>query len=153
MGKSERGFTLAEVLAALAIMGMVISLAAQTMIWESRINTRGQMQIETHQAVRASMTVIEREIRQAKSVSLLSPGKLHITRSNNQTVYLYVDDKDFNGIRDLYMETDGIPNPVASYVEEVDFLQQAPGKWEVLIVARQGGVENRWQLTVKQRVN
>ena len=153
MGQSAKGFTLIEVLAALVIMGLVISTAAQTLTLQTKIAARGSSQIETQQAARAAATLLDREIRQAKTVVLAGPGVLKVTRSNNQAVYFYVADKDYNGVKDLYQETDGIPNPVSSYVEQVDFADMGSGRWGVTITARQNGVENQWKLEIKQRAD
>ncbi len=153
MGGREKGFTLIEVLAALVLMGLVVSIAAQTLTLQTRIFARGNSQIETQQSARAAAGLLDREIRQAKTVALTGPGILKVTRSNNQSVYFYVADKDYNGVKDLYQETDGVPNPVASYVEQVDFADMGAGRWDVVITARQNGVENQWKLTIKRRAD
>lgn len=152
MFRDEAGFTLIEVLAALAIMGIVVTLAVDALGWQTKLTKQYQARIETQQALRASMLVVEKEIRQAKSLNLLNQGEISIVRSNNQVVKFYVADKDFNGIKDLYMETDSIPNPVASNIEELAFNDKGLGKWEIHMVARQGGVEQKWVLTIRQRV-
>ena len=153
MSQSEKGFSLIEVLAALVIMGLVISVAAQTLTLQTKTAARGRSRIETQQAARTAATLLDREIRQAKTLSLAGPGVLKVTRSNNQTVFFYVADKDYNGVKDLYQETDGIANPAASYVEQLDFVDMGSGRWDVMITARQNGVENQWKLAVKQRAD
>lgn len=151
--RKEKGFTLIEVLAALLIMGLVVGTAAQTLTWQAKIAAQGNREIETHHASRTAMSFMEREVRQARVVTLHKPGVLKIIRHNNQMVYFYVADKDGNGIKDLYLETDGVPNPVVSFVEEVSFVEKSRGEWEISVTARQDGVENSWTVTVKQRAN
>jgi len=147
----EKGFSLIEVLAGLAIMGLILGTAAQTLTWQSRIAVKGKLQIETSQAARTALSLIEKEVRQARSISSPRPGTLSITRTNNQIVGFYVDDKDFNGVKDLYQETDGVPTPAVSFIEEVSYLELNPGQWEITVLAREGGVENQCSLTVKRR--
>ena len=150
--KEESGFTLVEVLSALVIMCLVVSVALQLLAWQAIVTSRAQANIETDQGLRIASMVIEKEIRLAKSTSLASEGNLLVVRTNNQRVKLYVADKDYNGILDLYQETDGVPTPVASCVEKVDYVEAGPGRWDVSMIARQKGVENRCMFTVNQRV-
>lgn len=147
----ERGFTLIEMLSALVIMGIVFSMAVQVMSTQSRVYAGDVRRVETEQAARTAMNFIEREIRQAKAVTSLQPGVLLITRNNNDQIKFFVADKDYNGIKDLYLQKNGTSNPVVSYIEDVSFHEQQRGTWQVVVSARQGEVVDKWQLIIRQR--
>jgi prepilin-type N-terminal cleavage/methylation domain-containing protein len=149
----QAGFTLVEVLAALVIMGMALSLAGNTLIWQLKLSKKGSEKIETQQALKTAMLYIEREIRTAKSVSLQSQGSIKIIRNTGQTLMFYVDDKDNNGMQDIYQQIDGTPTPLVSYVIEVRFAEQSPGCWEIFLKAKQGEGESQCSFVVKKRAS
>ncbi len=151
MSERDAGFTLVEVLAALVIMGLAVTLAANILNWQVRLAKHQGEEIETQQAVKTAMLYLEREIRCAQSVSLPAGGVLKIVRNNGQNLLFYVDDKDNNAIKDLYREIDGVATPLVSRVVEVRFVEQLPGTWEISLLAQQGGEEYRCQFVARKR--
>ncbi|HEX3014936.1 MAG TPA: prepilin-type N-terminal cleavage/methylation domain-containing protein [Desulfobacteria bacterium] len=151
MTGKQKGFTLVEVLAAMTIMLIVVGSAVQMLGWQTRLMTQTRRQVDTLQSVRAAGTLIEREIRAAKSVSAPNPGTLQIVQNDDEIVYFYVADKDYNGVKDVYRETKNVPAPIASFIDNVNFSQVSAGEWEVTIFANENGVENTWQMIVAKR--
>ncbi|MDA8441201.1 MAG: type II secretion system protein [Peptococcaceae bacterium] len=153
MVRREGGFSLVEVLAAIAIFGLVLNLAAQTMLWHERTAVREYQQLETQQALRVAAMLLEREVRLAKAVAIDTSGVLTVTTPNNKQVKYYVADKDYNGIKDLYAETNGIPSPVASYIDTAQFIALRQNVWQINLKATDGEVSDAWKLIVQTRVD
>lgn len=150
----EAGFTLLEVLAALIINGILLVslLPVLTGVWRGYYEDKHRLELQ-YSLVDAGRTVTD-AIRTAKTVESLSSGKLKVETWDHfgqlTTDYYYVDDRDYDGIKDLYRDH-VVPSPVASRITRFACEEVEPGLWQISLEADWGGQKRVWNSTVYRR--
>lgn len=151
----DSGFSLTEVLIALAVLGIILSFSLRFFSEQWRVTQEVKDRMEAHFAVlNAGRTVMD-AIREAQSVEWVAPEALHILpwdRVTNPDAY-YIADKDFDGIKDLYFERDRVPNPVASRIISWNCTKGDSGLWVVTLQAQAGRQIVTWTGKVRQRAS
>lgn len=153
MKKSTAGMTLLEVLFALLISGIFLSTALYFLVgqWRAAKDLKDRLEVQ-YALVSAGKTVSD-AIRTAQGIRWVEPGILKV--SPPETVFTpdryYLDDKDFDGIIDLYCEHLNVPNPVASRITAWECKEVEPGLWQVRLQASQGSQQVEWEGLIRQR--
>jgi prepilin-type N-terminal cleavage/methylation domain-containing protein len=91
MVRNERGWTLVELMIVTAIVGTVAMLAPQAMTQATKFFVLSRARLELQREARATMYVITRELRQAKSNSLVidqAVGQPYYSRIQFTTIQL-----------------------------------------------------------------
>lgn len=151
----ERGFTLLEVLLALLISGIFLSLALRLFLdqWRGARALKERSEIQ-YALVTAGRTVSD-AIRSAQTVQWASPGVLHILPwpdgGTFTTDLYYIDDKDRDEIKDIYWEHLNVANPVASRITGFTCTEVEPGLWQVFLKAVSGQQTATWEGLIRQR--
>lgn len=91
MPRDERGFTLAEVLIALALISIVFAGIYFFSLPGQRLYYRGSTQVELHESLRLVAERIIRELRFAREVELLPSGWDPASASTEEYSYIYFD--------------------------------------------------------------
>ncbi len=152
--REQKGFTLWEIMVALVISGVLLAatLPIFTGVWRGYLEDKRRLELQ-YSLLAAGRTVAD-AIRTAKTVERLSTGKIKVVYRDNKgqltTDYYYVDDRDYDGIKDLYREH-VVPSPVASWISSFVCDEVEPGLWQIKLVAEWGGQKKDWQGMVKQR--
>jgi len=153
--KLSWGFTLWEVLLALVLTGIVLSLTLRLISAEWRVSREVKNQLEVQYASLVAGQAVTSAIRSAQTVEWAAPAVLRILpwpESGTFTTDLYyVADKDRDGIADLYREHLNVPGPLASYITGFSCTEVEPGLWQVFIQAQIGTQQATWQGKVRQR--
>lgn len=150
---NEAGFSLAEVLAALAIIGIILSFALPLFTDQWRITREIKDRMEAHFAVLNAGRTVSDAIRQAQTVEWDNSGVLRILPVN-ETIrkdYYYIADKDYDGIKDLYIEHYGVPNPISSRIIAWNCAKGEAGLWTITLQAQVGRQTVKWTGTIRQR--
>jgi len=155
--RDNSGFTLWEVLLALVLAGIMLSLALRLMTEQWRISRELKAQLEVQYAVLVAGQEVSKAIRSADTVEWAAPAVLRVLPwpdSETPTVdSYYVADKDRDGVSDLYREHLKVPNPMASYITVFNCTEVEPGLWQVSIKARIGTQEATWEGKVRQHTH
>lgn len=150
----KSGFTLLEVLLALVIGGIFLSLALRLMTEQWRGSLEIKRRLELQYSVLTAGRVVVDAVRSAKSVEL-NKGTIKIGAwDDNGVVYTdqyYIADKDYDGIKDLYCEHQNVPNPVASRITSFSCEEAEPGLWQIKLEATWGEQKTSWETTVHRR--
>ncbi len=152
--RAQQGFTLWEILMTLVISGVLLAatLPILTGVWRGNLEDKRRLELQ-YSLLAAGRTVAD-AIRTAKTVERLSTGKIKVVYWDNNgrltTDYYYVDDRDYDGIKDLYREH-VVPSPVASWISSFVCDEVDPGLWQIKLEATWGGQTRLWQVMVKQR--
>lgn len=152
-----KGFTLLEVMLALVIFGIILTVALQLTIgeWRGAKSLKGRLEVQ-YSVLTAGKTVSD-AIRSAQSVQWAAPAVLKVLPWPDEgttevtTDLYYVDDKDRDGVKDLYCEHRKVPNPVASRITFWQATEVEPGLWEIMIKAGSGEQEAVWRGMIRQR--
>lgn len=147
------GFTLVEVLVSLTVIGIILAFSLRLFADQWRITQEVKDRMEAHFAVlNAGRTVLD-DIRGAKTVVWDNKGTLNILpwgKGASQEIY-YIADKDSDGIKDLYLEHKGVPNPVASRMISWNCTKGEAGLWTVTLQAQVGRQTVNWEGVSRQR--
>ncbi|MDH7577810.1 MAG: prepilin-type N-terminal cleavage/methylation domain-containing protein [Bacillota bacterium] len=111
----ERGFTLTEVLIALTLTGLLLTVLAQTGQVAFTRWSRLEQEIEVQQHLNIALERMARELRQAKRLLGTSPTELSFQKVDGTSVRYYLRTGSGNLLR---AESGGKP-PVAGYVKRV----------------------------------
>lgn len=161
---SECGLTLLEVLFALLISGIFLMTSMRFLTDQWRGARTLKNHLEAHYAVMTAGKTVSDAIRRAKTVEWVDPGVLKVLPMPDNANPLpsldsyFVDDKDLDGIKDLYWKHLVISNPVASFTQPVasyisrwECTEVEPGLWDVLLEASVDGQIVRWRGVVRRR--
>ena len=156
----QRGMTLLEVLAALVIFVMLVGVGARLLpdTWQSikSLNDR----LELQYALLTGGQTVAKAVRGAQEVEWARKGVLKILPGSNSPGKIvpeserdsfYIDDKDKNGVSDLYREHLKVANPVATGIVSIECRERAPGLWEIKLMGRKGKVELEWETLINQK--
>lgn len=149
------GFTLLEVLVALLISCsmLILSLRLLTDQW------RGSKEITARQEVQYALLIagetLSNAIRSAQTVQCTVPGVLEILpwpeAGYSQADLFYIDDKDHDGITDLYREHLNVPNPVASRITNLTCTEVEPDLWQITFQAEMNQQQAVWVSLIRRR--
>ncbi|AHF07423.1 PilW family protein [Desulfitobacterium metallireducens] len=149
----EGGFTLVEVLVSLTVIGIILAFSLRLFTDQWRVTQEVKDRMEAHFAVlNAGRTVLD-AIRGAQTVEWDNKGNLRVLpwgQGASQDAY-YLADKDYDGIKDLYIEHIGVANPVASRVISWNCTKGEAGLWTVTLQAQVGHQTVNWKGTSRQR--
>ncbi|WP_434511825.1 type II secretion system protein [Desulfitobacterium sp. AusDCA] len=151
---NEAGYTLAEVLTALVIIGIILSFALPLYTDQWRIAREVTDRMEAHFAVLNAGRTVSDAIRQAKTVEWDNSGTLRILPVNQgiRQDYYYIADKDYDGIKDLYIEHYGVPNPISSRIIAWNCAKGEAGLWTITLRAQVGRQTVNWTGMIRQRI-
>jgi len=124
----KNGFTLVELLIAMAVAAIVLTLIDQAYISQLKSHTTQQAVVEMHQNLRAALYVMERDVRMAGFNPLGSPAIGGITDNGggwtSNSIKFTMDltggetdtvDNDNDGITDEVPESNGVADPEIEY--------------------------------------
>jgi len=152
--KGSKGLTLLEILLALLVAGIFLSLSLHLLIgyWRAAREVKDRLEIQ-YSLVTAGKTVSD-AIRTAQSVQWVEQArvlKIRPGQTGTSTDLYYIDDKDYDGVKDLYWEHLNVPNPVASSISAWSCKEVEPGLWQVWLQATLGGQQAQWEELIRQR--
>jgi len=157
-GSSDGGFTLLEVLFALAISGILLMTSMRLMTDQWRGARALKNHLEAHYSVMTTGKTVSDAIRMAKTVEWVQdPGVLRILPmpdAANLAPTLdsyYMDDSNRDGIIDLYWKHSKVSQPLASYISKWQCTEVEPGLWEVLLEATVEGQNSTWRGVNRRR--
>jgi len=157
---SERGFTLLEVLFALLISGILLVISMGLMMDQWRGAHALKDHLEGHYSVMTTGKTVSDVIRMAKTVEwdkntavlkvLPMPDEANLIPTLDS---YFIDDLDWDGIKDLYWKHQGVSQPLASYITRWDCVEVKPGLWDVLLEANADGEIVTWRTVIRQRAH
>jgi len=153
MKVSDSGFTLTEVILALLITGILLSVSIRFFTEQWRSGQALKERMEAHYAVmNAGRTVLD-AIREAESVQWNSAGILTVSPGGQATYsdQYYIADKDYDGVKDLYRFHKGAHNPVVSGIIDWTCSKGESGLWTVTLKGKIGNQALEWQGFIRQR--
>ena len=123
-----QGYTLLELLAVLAITGMVIAALGGLLLNGFRACRRVEARSEIQEAARVGLEMIARDIRSCQSLREVREDRLSLADAVGSRSDYYVSS------RTLYRSIRGVANPVANQVQELTFREIQPDLVEVSLV-------------------
>lgn len=153
---NSQGFTLLEVILALLIIGIFfgVVLGFFTEQWRSHQVVKEKM--EAHYVAMAAGRMVSDAIRQAEHVEWHVKGNkwvLSVTPSGESfTDELYIEDKDRDGLKDLYRNHKNAHNPFVSGIAYWECIEGESGLWTISIIGKIGNQEVSWVSKVKPRL-
>lgn len=153
----DQGFTLLEVLAALLISGILLSIATKMMFMHWRQANELNDLLDLNYALCSAEKVIEDAIRTARSVQW-EGSRLQVIswdKPADPADSYYVADLDANGVPDLYykIRSANPPLPLISYISEFSCAETEPGLWRIVLSAQKGRQNLRWVIWTRQRIS
>lgn len=152
----EKGITLLEVLIALVIVGIIVSLILRLFVDQLRFSSEFRTRMELQYSITRAVQVLTDEIKKAREIEWSESGKLKLTLCSENGFYddfFYIADKDFDGRPDLYREHFSVPNPVATGIKELSCREVKNGLWEITLRAGGKNQEITWNTLIRQRVS
>jgi prepilin-type N-terminal cleavage/methylation domain-containing protein len=153
--KVNKGFTLVEVLLALVITGILLSVSTRFFLdqWGAYQAIKDKM--EAHYAAATAGRMVCDAIREAEKVEWnYNLGKWVLTVTPSGETYsdqYYLDDKDYDGIKDLYRYHKGAHNPVVSGIADWNCSQGESGTWTISLQGQIGQQTVFWQGKMNSR--
>lgn len=126
------GYTLLELLAVLAITGMVVAALGGLLLNGFRACQRVEARSEIQEAARVSLEMIARDIRSCQSLREVREDRLIMTGADGSRLEYYVSSQT------LYRSIRGVSNPVANQVQDLGFREVHPDLVEVSLTAGDG---------------
>jgi len=155
---SNHGFTLLEVLFALAISGILLMTSMRLMTDQWRGARALKNQLEAHYSVMTTGKTVSDVIRMAKTVEWVQdPGVLRVLPMPDDgnlvpTLDSYFrDDLDRDGIKDLYWKHLSVSEPLASNISIWRCTEVEPGLWEIFLEANVQGQSSTWRGVIRRR--
>lgn len=150
----DRGFTLVEVLFALFISALLLTVVLRFFHGEWNTSQVIKDKMEAHYAVTNAGRLVSDAIREAKSVQWANRGKWTLTVTPSGETYsdqYYLDDKDYDGVKDLYRYHKGAHNPVVSGIVDWNCSQGESGLWTITFQGKIGQQTVSWQGKISAR--
>jgi prepilin-type N-terminal cleavage/methylation domain-containing protein len=149
------GFTLMEVLVSLLISCSILILGLRLLSDQWRESKEINARQEIQYALLIAGETISNAIRSAQMVQCTAPGVLKILpwpeAGYNQADVFYIDDKDHDGITDLYREHLNVPNPVASWITDLTCTEVEPDLWQITFRAEMKQQQAVWVSLIRRR--
>ena len=115
--KNSAGFTLIEILIAMAISGMVMTGIYQAYVQQMRVNNTQNQVVDMQQSVRVAMYFMEREIRLAGlDPSGLADSGVDVASADAITISMDITGGEADGIDN---DGDGNPDDPREYYDSV----------------------------------
>ena len=154
----ERGLTLMEVLLALLISGIFLMMTMRFLTAQWRGARTLKSHLEAHYSVMSAGRTISDVIRTANAVEwvedkavlrvLPMPDEVNLVPTLDS---YFIDDLDWDGIKDLYWKHMEVSQPLASYITSWECVEVEPGLWYVLLGASVDGQIVTWHGVVRRR--
>lgn len=153
MRDSKAGFTLIEVLLALLISGILLSVSLRLFTEQWRTSQVMKDRIEAHYAVMTAGRMVLDAIREAETVQWDPNGTLSIFPGEDatQTDKYYVADKSNDGGFNFYRFHNGAHNPVVNGIVSWNCSKGDSGLWTITLNGKIGNQNVEWQGTIHQR--
>jgi prepilin-type N-terminal cleavage/methylation domain-containing protein len=155
------GFTLMEVLVSLLIFCSILILSLRLLTDQWRRSQEMKAWQEIQYGLLIAGETVSNAVRSAQTVQCTAPGVLKILTwteagfSQADLNYIadlyYIDDKDHDGITDLYCEHLNVPNPVASGITNLQCTEVEPDLWQITIQAKMKQQQAVWQSLTRRR--
>jgi len=128
-----------EVLLAIAIMGFFLTIALRFLVEQWVVTGQIKDELEVQYTLIVSQRVITEALRSSQSAEW-DGGVLKIKPWSEPTItdLYYLDDKDGDGILDLYREHLNVANPLVSGVKAWKLTPLTGGLWEIYLEAQTG---------------
>jgi len=115
--KNSAGFTLIEILIAMAISGMVMTGIYQAYVLQMRVNNTQNQVVDMQQSVRVAMYFMEREIRLAGlDPSGLADSGIDVASADAITISMDITGGEADGIDN---DGDGTPDDAGEYYDRI----------------------------------
>lgn len=153
-GEKDQGFTLIEVLFALLITGILLGVSLKFFAGQWVMSQVIKDKMEAHYAVASAGREVSDAIRQAENVQWANRGKwtLLITPSGESYVdQYYIDDKDYDGVKDLYRFHKGAHNPLVSGIVDWNCSEGESGLWTITLKGQINKQTVHWQGRIRPR--
>jgi prepilin-type N-terminal cleavage/methylation domain-containing protein len=149
------GFTLMEVLVALLISCSILILSLRLLTDQWRRSQEMKAWQEIQYALLIAGETVSNAVRSAQTVECTVPGVLKIlpwpVAGYTKADVFYIDDKDHDGITDLYCEHLNVPNPVASRITNLQCTEVEPDLWQITFQAKMNQQQAVWQSLIRRR--
>ncbi|NLW45212.1 MAG: prepilin-type N-terminal cleavage/methylation domain-containing protein [Syntrophomonadaceae bacterium] len=126
--QGTQGYTLLELLAVLAITGMVIAALGGLLLNGFRTCRRVDACSEIQEAARVGLEMIARDIRSCRSLKEVRENRLIMAGPDGSRLEYHVSSQT------LYRSIRGVSNPVANRVKELSFRELQPDLVEVSLI-------------------
>ncbi|KUO78654.1 MAG: prepilin cleavage protein [Desulfosporosinus sp. BRH_c37] len=158
--RSNRGFTLLEVIFALLISGVFLIVAMRLLTDQWRGSIALKNHLEAHYAVLTAGKTVTEAVRKAKTVEWVQDSGLlkvlpmpdDVNPTPTPDSY-FISDLDMDGTKDLYWKHLGVSEPLASFITLWECTEVEPGLWEVFMQAKLNGQNVTWRSVTRQRVH
>jgi prepilin-type N-terminal cleavage/methylation domain-containing protein len=142
--RRNNGYTLLELLAALAITGMVVSAMGGLLLNGQRASQRLDFRSEYQESARVGLEMMARDIKSCRSLDVVSTNQFSLIGSDGSKVSYWVTSGT------LYRSAKGATNPVVNGVLDLAICEALPDLFEVSLTS--GNKEFSYQLTTRARV-
>ncbi len=130
--RGTRGYTLLELLAALAITGMVVAALGGLLLNGFRACQRVEARSEVQEAARVGLEMIARDIRSCQSLREITEDRVIMNGADGSRLEYFVSSQT------LYRSIRGVSNPVANQVQDLSFREVYPDLVEVSLTTGDG---------------
>jgi prepilin-type N-terminal cleavage/methylation domain-containing protein len=137
----NKGYTLIELLAALAITGMVIASLGGLLLNGQRACQRVDHRSEIQESARVGLEMMTRDIKSCQSLKEVSTDRLAVVGRDGSSLGYHVSSGT------LYRSVRGVANPVANQVQSLTVREVLPDLLEVSLTT--GDEEFRCQLKTR----
>lgn len=142
--RGSQGYTLLELLAALAITGMVIAAMGGLLINGQRACRRVDSRSEMQESARVGLEMMARDIKSCRTLEEINGDRLGLVGSDGSKVSYRVASAT------LYRSAKGAVNPVANEVKSLIFCEVLPGLLEISLTT--GDEEFSCQLKTRVKI-
>jgi prepilin-type N-terminal cleavage/methylation domain-containing protein len=151
--ESNSGFTLIEVMLALLITGILLSVSLRFFVEQWRTSQALKDRIEAHYAVISAGRMVLDAIREAESVQWDSSGILTIFPGEQATELkkYYVAEKTNDGGYNFYQIQNGAHLPVVKGIVSWNCSREDSGLWTITLTGKIGNQIVKWQGSIHQR--
>jgi len=140
----NKGYTLVELLAALAITGMIIAALGGLLLGGQRACQRVDLRSEIQESARVGLEMMIRDIKSCNSLKDVNADRLVMTGSDGSMIEYRVS----SGI--LYRAVSGKANPVANQVQGLTMHEVLPDLLEVSLTTGNGDFRCQLKTRVKR---
>lgn len=135
-GRSEQGFTLVEILVALAILGLLFAGIYSFYLWGANSWQKGVLRMDNQQNAGIAMDYLVEELRFACKVQVTGPHEIKFWFKGDPRTYIFRQSGE-----EIVLETkNGYPshNKIALGVTELNFQLDPGGSIQITIISGTG---------------